>query len=96
MPKIRKEHNDAFRARVALEAIRGEKTGAEIAREFSVHPLQVSKWKKILLERAAELFIKGDDLREQEHAELVDRLYREIGELKVQLDWLKKKVGNFD
>lgn len=96
MPKIRKEHNDAFRARVALEAIRGEKTGAEIAREFGVHPLQVTKWKKVLLERAGELYGKGDGPREQEHAELVDQLYRQIGELKVQLDWLKKKVGSFD
>jgi len=96
MPKIRKEHNDSFRARVALEAIRGEKTGAEIAREYAVHPLQVTRWKRILLERAAELFLKSAGRKDQERAELIDLLYREIGELKVQLDWLKKKVGSFD
>ena len=96
MPKINKEHNDTFRARVALEAIRGVKTGAELAREYSVHPLQIFRWKQIILERVVELFASGAKPKEAEKEELIGRLYREIGEMKVELDWLKKKVGSFN
>lgn len=96
MKRIRKKHSAGFKARVALEAAKGDHTLAELAREYKVHAMQISKWKRELIEGLPDLFERRGPGKDQEHDELVDRLYREIGELKVQLDWLKKKVGSFD
>ena len=96
MGRIRKEHSNSFKVKVALEAIKGEQPMAELAKEYKIHPMQISKWKRIVLDRLPEVFSKGTTSREREHAELIDALYREIGELKVRLDWLKKKSGYVD
>lgn len=91
--KTRKVHSASFKAKVALEAVRETKTLNEIGQEYGVHPVQVSHWKKALLEKAGELFEgkRGPPaLSEQSDPE---RLYSEIGRLKVELDWLKKKSG---
>ncbi len=93
----RKNFTGEFKAKVALEAIRGVKTVNEIGQEFGVHPTQVGLWKKELLEQASGLFdVKLDVKRGQKPVDASaspERLYSEIGRLKMELDWLKKKSG---
>jgi putative transposase len=92
MARTRRRFSAALKARVALEAIRGQKTAAELAGEHQVHPCQITQWKKQLLEAAQELFgdRRGQDRQQQE--ELVAQLYQQIGQLKVEVDFLKKKL----
>ena len=91
--KKRKVHSPEFKAKVGLEALRGVKTINEIGQEFGVHPVQVSQWKKAIQEDAKRLFeIKRGPQPVVEHQE-PERLYSEIGKLKMELDWLKKKSG---
>ena len=89
----RKRHSAAFKARVALEVIRGEKTANELAGLYQVHPTQISEWKKRALEGMPELFADGRQKAQADDEALKDRLYEEIGRLKVELDFLKKKSG---
>jgi transposase len=91
--KKRKVFSGEFKAKVALEAIRGIKTANEIAQEFGVHPTQVGQWKRELLEQAAGLFEVKRGVRPVDQSASPDRLYSEIGRLKMELDWLKKKSG---
>jgi putative transposase len=84
MKRPRKKHSGAFKAKVALEAVKGERTLNELAGHFEVHPTQVVQWKQRLVAGAVE----RDAAQE---LELRDRLYQEIGQMKVELDWLKKK-----
>ncbi len=91
--KTRQVHSAGFKAKVALEAVREIKTLNEIGQEYGVHPVQVSHWKKALLEQASDLFAgkRGPPaVSEQSDPE---RLYRAIGRLKVEWDWLKKQSG---
>jgi transposase-like protein len=91
--KTRKVHLPAFKAKVGLEALRGVKTINEIGQEFGVHPVQVGQWKKEIQEQACTLFEgRRGPQPVAEHKE-PDRLYGEIGRLKMELDWLKKKSG---
>ena len=93
MQNRRRRHSARFKAKVALAAIRGDKTIAELASEFEVHASQINKWKKRLLESSTEMF-SDRPLRDQKYQEqLTDHLYQQIGQLKVELDWLKKKSG---
>lgn len=92
MARIRRKHSAEFKAKVALEALRETKTAAEIGNQYGVHAIQVAKWKKQALEGLSALFSTGKDSKVGD-SELVPRLYQEIGELKVELDWLKKKSG---
>ena len=94
MTKTRKRFKAAFKAKVALEALKELKTLNELSREFSVHPNQISLWKKELLTRSQEMFSTRKDKDKARQEELIPRLYQEIGQLKVELDWLKKKVLN--
>ncbi len=91
MGKIRKNHDAAFKARVALEAVKGEKTLAELSSEYSVHANQIGQWRKQLLEELPTLFSDRKKKAEGEREELESELYKQIGQLKVELDWLKKK-----
>lgn len=87
----RKRHSAAFKAKVGLEALRQIKTVAEIAREYQVHPAQVSQWKLHLADRLPEIFEQGPHSQASEAQELIDRLERKVGQLTMELDWLKKK-----
>jgi len=91
MAVIRKRHDAAFKARVALEAVRGEKTVAQISSDYKVHGNQIRQWKKKLLEELPGIFKDRRKKSEKENEELTAELYRQIGQMKVELDWLKKK-----
>lgn len=93
MTTTRKQYNPKFKARVALEAIRGERTLAQLASQFHVHPVQVGQWRKMALEQLADLFVDGRKRKRSEGEVEREALYEEIGRLKMELDWLKKKVG---
>jgi len=93
MGKQRKSYAASFKAKVALEALKGERTVAELATRYGVHPTMISTWKKALLEGAAEIFERGAPNKPQEEAR-VDDLYREIGRLKVERDFLSRKLGS--
>ena len=89
----RKIFTSDFKAKVALEAIRGAKTLNEIAQEFGVHPVQIGQWKRELQEQASTLFDTKRGPKAVDQSATPDRLYSEIGRLKMELDWLKKKSG---
>jgi len=94
MTLIRKQHGKNFKAKIALEAVKGEKTLSQIGKEHSVHPLQVSKWKKELLDHAGDIFVDHRLKSEQISQEkLIEELYAKIGRLEVENDFLKKKSG---
>ena len=88
---IRKGHNGAFKAKVALEAVKGEKTLAQLSSEFGVHANQIGQWRKQLLRELPSLFSDRRRRRDRDQEDLVSELYRQIGQLKVELDWLKKR-----
>ncbi len=92
---MRKKHDSKFKARVALEAIKGEKTIAEIASEYGVHPNLVGQWKQKALENLPDIFEKKENGKDRETDKLLDDLYREIGVMKVENDFLKKKLDPF-
>ena len=89
---IKKQFSDEFRAKVGLEALKGNKTVAELASEFDVHPTQINTWRALIKERTASLFGRGDGKELKEKDELIERLYKNIGQLQVDVDWLKKKL----
>lgn len=92
----RRRHSGAFKAKVVLEAIRGERTVNELASLFQVHPSQIATWKKQALEGLPELFGDGRAKKQQGEDDLKAQLYQQIGQLKVELDFLKKKSGLID
>ena len=96
MTTTRKQYSPKFKARVAIEAIRGEKTLSQLASQFKVHPIQIAKWRKSALEQMPELFVDGRKSKNRNGDADSDALYQQIGRLKVELDWLKKKVGMLD
>ena len=89
--KKRQRYGNQFKAKVALEAIKGTETLSELASRFEVHPNQISKWKKHILDSLPELF-NGKGRRSEEDREvLIGGLYERIGRLQYELEWLKKK-----
>jgi transposase-like protein len=88
-------HSAAFKAKVAMAALRGVRTSSQLASQFGVHPVQIGKWKRRLVEQAAELFQDGRR-RTSDPGPDQKELYEEIGRLKVELDWLKKKAAQLD
>jgi transposase len=93
MARTRRRFDAAFKAKVALEAIRELKTVSEIAKQFRVHPNQVTMWKKQLQTEAAQVFGSSSAKGSQEDEPQAAALYEQIGRLKVELEWLKKKVA---
>ena len=91
--KKRKVHTPELKAKVGLEALRGMKTINEIGLEYGVHPVQVGQWKKEIQEQAKTLFEGKRGPKPMADHQEPDRLYSEIGRLKMELDWLKKKSG---
>lgn len=91
--KKRSTYSGKFKSKVALAAIEGRKTIAELASEYSLHPNQISQWKSQLVERSEDLFSDKRKKETIDNAQLLDELYKQIGQLKVELDWLKKKSG---
>jgi transposase-like protein len=89
----RKQHSAQFKAKVALEALKGQSTMNELASRYGVHPTQIGRWKHQWEEGVQEIFSNGKEKRAKEEEELQARLYQEIGQLKVELDWLKSKVS---
>ena len=88
----RKRYDNRFKAEVAIEAIKNQRTVAQIASEYGVHPNQVSQWKKQVLDQLPDLFTNQRSKSTTDSDQLVDELYRQIGQLKVELDWLQKKT----
>ena len=88
---MRKNHDSAFKAKVALEATKGERTMAQISSEYGVHVNQIRQWRQKLLEELPGVFSDRRQKKDKETEEMTSELYRQIGPLKVELDWLKKK-----
>jgi len=93
MSKKRKQHSAQFKAKVALAALQNEETTAQLATRFGVHPTMISAWKRQLVDSAAELFDKNQKPAKQLESQL-DELYRQIGRLKVENDFLARKLGS--
>ena len=93
MPKGRRKHSPVFKAKVALEAVKGQETVAQLAVRHEVHPGQIQAWKKALIEGAAGVFGNGQEKKAKNDAALVVRLYQEIGQLKVERDFLAERSG---
>jgi len=90
MKQKRRRYSGALKAKVGLEALMGVKTTSQIAREHQVHPLLVTQWKKIVQERLPEIFERGQQPPD-ESEKTIAQLHQKIGQLTVDLDWLKKK-----
>jgi len=90
MSQIRKGHSPSFKAKVALAALRGEQTVAELASRFQVHPSRIHTWKRVLVEGAQELFQNGHG-QEKANEVLIAQLYQQIGQLTVERDFLQDR-----
>jgi putative transposase len=89
----RKRFSGELKTKVALEAIKGYYTVSEIASQYGVHPNQVTQWKKQVVEALPDVLEDKRRKKKEDHEDLVRELYQQIGQLKVELDWLKKKSG---
>jgi transposase-like protein len=95
MAGSRKRHSAAFKARVALEAAKQSKTLAELAKAYQVHPVQISQWKKQLLDGIESLFRDGRRREQDESQAIQKELYEQIGRLNMEVEWLKKRVARY-
>lgn len=93
MTKQRRQYSGEFKAKVAIAAMRGEQTVNQLAAEHELHPNQIGIWKKQAQEAVKAAFNAGAATRQKSDEQLKERLYSQIGQMKVELDWLKKKAG---
>jgi transposase-like protein len=91
--KQRKSYTAEMKAKIAMEAIKGQRTVQEIAGHYGVHPNQVAQWKKLVVENVPKIFQEGRGPGGRAEEELKEELYQQIGQLQVELAWLKKKSG---
>ncbi len=91
MGRLCRRFDAAFKAKVALEVLKNEKTISQLSSEYGVHPNQIQQWKKRLLAELPGIFSRNGDRSKEDKEALTDELYKQIGQLKVELDWLKKK-----
>jgi transposase-like protein len=91
--KGHKNYSARFKAKVALEAVKGAKTLSELASKYEVHPNQIRQWKKQLLDQISDIFVDRRKRKSNGDEKLKEQLYQQIGKLKVENDWLKKKSG---
>jgi len=89
---MRKRFEPALKARIALEALKGEKTLSQLSSEYGVHATQIGQWKQELIRRSAEVFAKPDNSLTEQHQEITDKLHKTIGEITMENNWLKKKL----
>jgi transposase len=94
MKSIRTKYSGEFKAMAVLKALKEDKTISEIASEYQVHPAQIRKWRKTAKDFLPLLFKDKNNKREKEKDKLIEELYKQIGQLKVELDWVLKKTGN--
>ena len=92
MGRPRRKFSSAIKARLAIEAIKGHRSVAELAGEHQVHPSQITQWKKQLLDSAEAVFSDRRVTEKKDQEELLAKLYQQIGQMKVELDWLQKKL----
>ena len=95
MKKERRKLSGAFKAKVALEALQEKKTISQIASDYDLHPNQISAWKKQLLESSATVFDPSAPAKDESEEKLKDELFKQIGQLRVENEWLKKKSAQF-
>lgn len=95
METKRRQHSAEFKAKVAIEALSGQYTLAELATKYEVHPMQISKWKTEFEKQAPKIFARGKDREAEEKDKLIEDLYRKVGKAEMEVEWLKKKVGYF-
>ena len=93
MKQTRRKHSPAFKAKVALAALQGEETIAQLSSRYQVHPSQIQAWKKTLAEGVPGLFVAEQKSQEKAKDAQIDRLYRHIGQLKVERDFLAERSG---
>ena len=93
MTDHRKRYDNTFKAKVVLESFKNEKTIAELASEYGVHPNQITQWRKQALEDLPSLFSSNQAEKDKVHEEEKEELLKQIGQLKVEVEWLKKKSG---
>jgi len=91
MKKGKRQHTAEFKAKVVLEALKEAVSSAELASKFEVHPTQIAKWKKQFTDSIQEVFGAGKERREKDVEAEKDRLLRKVGQLQMEVDWLKKK-----
>jgi transposase-like protein len=92
----RKHHDATIKARVVLKALSGQQTTAEIAKQYGIHPLMITKWKKQAVDLLPTLFSKNVDKDREEYKEREAQLFQQIGQLQYELEWLKKKTATYD
>lgn len=93
---LRRNHTPGFKAKVALEAIKEQKTIAQLATEFGIHPTQIGRWKTLALSGLERIFSERERFDQKIKDEFIEKLYQQIGKQKVEIDFLKKKMGLFE
>ena len=96
MTTKRKQYSNDFKLKIALEAVKGVKTVSQLASEYNVHPTQIGTWKKQLVQQGHTLFTRPNDQQQREQQDKETALYEQIGRLKMELEWLKKKATSFE
>jgi transposase-like protein len=93
MVRTRKKYSPEFKLKAVVEVLKGEKTAAQLSGELGVHPMALSEWKKIFTENGAQIFARRNKIKNSSEEKEKAELFEQIGRLKMELEWLKKKLG---